>query len=377
MATILIVDDRPQDRGFLRSVLEAMGHAVVDAGDGVEALALARAERPALILSDILMPGLDGFALCRELQKDPELRKVPFVFVTATYGDQRYRQFAEDLGAVRVMLKPFTAGALRDTVVEVLDAGAPADSTQRMRKLDNNSFDRRHAEAIASKLQEKVAELEAANEALRQNEEIQERALDAMVATISKIVEYRDPYTIGHERRVGALGEAIGRELGLSDRQVEGIRIGGFLHDVGKMSVPSELLAKPSRLSDAEFELIKSHSSVGHDILSAVEFPWPVAAMALQHHERLDGSGYPDGLMGDQILLEARILAVADVVEAMSSHRPYRPAIGLEKALQEIERGSGTHYDPEVVAACLRLFREARFEFDTSVSPPRPDRTRS
>jgi len=166
----------------------------------------------------------------------------------------------------------------------------------------------------------------------------------------------RDPYTAGHERRVAELAVAIGAELGFDTHRQEGLRVAGHLHDVGKMAVPVELLVKPTRLSAAEFELVKAHPQAGYEILKDVEFPWPVAQVALQHHERVDGGGYPQGLQGNAILLEARIVAVADVVESMASHRPYRPGLGIDKALAEIERGRGSAYDAQVVDACLRLF---------------------
>ncbi len=180
------------------------------------------------------------------------------------------------------------------------------------------------------------------------------------VATI--ISEMRDPYTAGHERRVAALSAAIGTQMLLSDVQVEGLRVAGYLHDIGKISIPTEILAKPGRLSPLELAMVRSHAQASFDVLNTMEWPWPVAQVALQHHERLDGSGYPQGLHGDEILLESRITAVADVVEAMSSHRPYRAALGIEAALAEIERGSGTLYDAKAVAACLQIFREKRFQ---------------
>ncbi|MDH2916660.1 MAG: CHASE domain-containing protein [Gallionella sp.] len=176
------------------------------------------------------------------------------------------------------------------------------------------------------------------------------------VATI--LSEMRDPYTAGHERRVSEIAAAIGAELGFDQRQQDGLKVAGHLHDVGKITIPTEILAKPGRLSEIEFLMIKGHPQAGYDVLKDVKFPWPVAEIALQHHERMDGSGYPRGLKGDEILLDARIMAVADVVESMSSHRPYRPALGIQAALAEIERGSGSIYDPSVASACLRLFRE-------------------
>ena len=153
--------------------------------------------------------------------------------------------------------------------------------------------------------------------------------------------------------------------MSLPQDQIKGIRVAGLVHDIGKMSIPAEILAKPSKLSETEFDLIKAHPQAAYDILKSIDFPWPVADIILQHHERLDGSGYPKGIKDGDILLEARIIAVADVVEAMSSHRPYRPALGTDKALEEIEKNKGTLYDPEAVDACLRLFSEGRFEFDT------------
>ncbi|HID87880.1 MAG TPA: HD-GYP domain-containing protein [Anaerolineae bacterium] len=157
---------------------------------------------------------------------------------------------------------------------------------------------------------------------------------------------------------------SIAREMGLPEEQFEGIRIAGLIHDIGKINVPAEILSKPGPLSELEFGLIQAHPQVGHDILKTIEFPWPVAQIVLQHHERMDGSGYPQGLSDDNILLEARILGVADVVEAMASHRPYRPPRGLDKALEEISRNRGILYDPEVVDACLKLFTEKGFTFE-------------
>jgi len=178
------------------------------------------------------------------------------------------------------------------------------------------------------------------------------------VQVATTLSEMRDPYTTGHERRVAEVSVAIGAELGFDERRLEGLRVAGYLHDIGKITIPSEILSKPGKLTPVEFQLIKGHAQASYDVLKDVEFPWPVAQVALQHHERLDGSGYPHGLKGEAILLEARIMAVADVVEAMSSHRPYRPGLGIDKALAEIERGRGSAYDPAVVDACLRLFRD-------------------
>ncbi|PKN53155.1 MAG: hypothetical protein CVU55_02790 [Deltaproteobacteria bacterium HGW-Deltaproteobacteria-13] len=183
-------------------------------------------------------------------------------------------------------------------------------------------------------------------------------ALGGTIRAIASMVETRDPYTAGHQRRVSDLARAIATEMGLSNDRVEGLRVAAIIHDIGKLSIPAEILSKSSKLTNIEFNLIKYHSQSGYDILKDIEFPWPIARMVIEHHERMDGSGYPNGITGDNLLLESRILSVADVVEAMVSHRPYRPALGPNKALEEIVRNKGTLYDPDVVNICLRLFNE-------------------
>lgn len=184
------------------------------------------------------------------------------------------------------------------------------------------------------------------------------KALGGTIQAIASVVETKDPYTAGHQRRVADIARAIAREMGLSPEQISGLRMAAIIHDIGKVSVPSEILSSPRKLTALEFNLIKTHAQSGYDIVKDIEFPWPIARMIIEHHERMDGSGYPNGLTGDKILPESRILAVADVVEAMATHRPYRPSLGLEKALDEIAKNRGRLYDPEIVDACLRLFRE-------------------
>lgn len=210
-----------------------------------------------------------------------------------------------------------------------------------------------------------VTELKKAEEHILQDAARLERAMLGTIEALSQMSELRDPYTSGHERRVGDLAAAIGREMSLSEDTIKGLRIIGYLHDIGKITVPSEILSKPGHLSPAEFELIKLHPQAGHDILKSIEFPWPVVDAILQHHERLDGSGYPMGLKGEEIMIEARIIAVADLVEAMASHRPYRPIVGLENALAQIRESAGELYDKSVVQACLQLFDEGRYHWPT------------
>jgi len=198
----------------------------------------------------------------------------------------------------------------------------------------------------------------------RQAEERLKKTLDATIETMSKIIEVKDPYTHGHQHRVCQLATRIAQEMKLPKDKIEGIRIASLIHDIGKIGLPAEILSKPTKLIDIEFNLIKGHSQTGYDILKSIDFSYPVANIVLQHHERLDGSGYPNNLKGDEILLEARILGVADVVEAMSSHRPYRPALGIDVALEEITQNKGILYDPEVVDTCFKLFREKGFKFE-------------
>jgi len=190
------------------------------------------------------------------------------------------------------------------------------------------------------------------------------QVLGGMIKILGLIVEQRDPYTAGHQRRVANLARAIATEMGVPLGRIGGIRVAGSIHDLGKVSVPAEILSRPGRLTENELKLVQAHAQIGYDLLREVEFPWPVADIVLQHHERLDGSGYPNHLRGQEILLEARILALADVVDAMSSHRPYRPAFTTDEVMEEISRERGALYDPEAVDACLRLFREKGFRLE-------------
>jgi len=217
---------------------------------------------------------------------------------------------------------------------------------QRVAALEEVETERRRAEAQLSESLERLR-----------------NAIEETVQAMALTVETRDPYTAGHQQRVAELACAISREIGLSEDRIDGIRLAGVIHDIGKVYVPSEFLSKPTQLSVLEFAIIKQHAQVGYEILKGIDFPWPVSEAVLQHHERNDGSGYPQGLFSQDILKEAKILAVADVVEAMSSHRPYHPALGLETALEEINQHKGLRYDPEAVNACSQLIASRRFEF--------------
>ncbi len=190
-----------------------------------------------------------------------------------------------------------------------------------------------------------------------------QKLMEETVNGLVSAMEMRDPYTAGHQKRVAELATKIAGEMGLDKDQVNGIRIASLIHDIGKIHVPSEILSKPGKLTDVEFAIVKSHSKAGYEILKTIEFPWPVAETVLQHHEKLDGSSYPNGLTVDDIIIEAKILCVADVIEAMSTHRPYRPALSIEKALDEIIKNKGIKYDEAAVEACVKIIREQNFSF--------------
>jgi PAS domain S-box-containing protein/putative nucleotidyltransferase with HDIG domain len=208
-----------------------------------------------------------------------------------------------------------------------------------------------------------ISERKRTAEELRQTSLRLQRAIEGAINAVALTTEIRDPYTAGHQHRVAKLACSIGRELGLSNEQIEGVRVAGTLHDIGKIYVPAEILSRPGRLRQNEINLVKDHAQVGYDLLSTIEFPWPVAQIVHQHHERMNGSGYPLGLSGDEILVEAKIMSVADVVEAMASHRPYRPALSIEEALLEILQQRGVLYSPEAVDACIKVFTQKGFKF--------------
>lgn len=207
-----------------------------------------------------------------------------------------------------------------------------------------------------------ITERKKAERELQKTAELYRNGLESTVQAMAAIVETRDPYTAGHQRRVAHLACAIAREMNIPEEKISGIRMAGIIHDIGKIRIPAEILTYPDILSDTEFRIIKLHPVVGYDILKAIDFPWPVAEIVQQHHERLNGSGYPYGLSGDDIIEEAKILAVADVVEAMASHRPYRPSLGIVKALEEISINRGILYDSATVDACLALFNKKSFK---------------
>lgn len=607
MATrILIVDDNPDNLYLLESLLAGYGFEVISAENGAQALNKARLAPPELIISDILMPVMDGYALFRAWKLDEKLRQIPFVFYTATYTHPEDEAFALSLGAKRFVLKPQDPELLIKIIKEVLEENHALKPEAAQPLGEEMEFFRQHNDFLFRKLEKKMSDLLMVTEELKtleeryrltfehvtdviyiinenlkilsispslekllgykpeefvgrhvstlrhiftresfsqvsadvslifqgekvpvriyefitgdgtikygevngsaiirngkiagmvavarditerkqaeeryrsifenaqegiyrstpdgkfimanqamarilgydspeglihgvtdidhqlyvqpgeraktiklieqqnfaKDDEIQfykkdgskiwayrtmqaihdkkgrlqyldgiiedithrknsmdqlRKALGGTIRAIASMVEARDPYTAGHQRRVADMARAIAKEMNLSDEQIEGIRLAGTIHDIGKISVPAEILSSPRKLSDLEFSLIKTHAQSGYDILKDIEFPWSIARMVLEHHERMNGSGYPNGLTGDKILLESRILSVADVVEAMAMHRPYRASLGLDAALDEITKNRGRLFDPDAVDACLRLFNEKGYKIN-------------
>jgi response regulator RpfG family c-di-GMP phosphodiesterase len=334
---ILAVDDTPASLRLLTDILAGEGYLVRSAINGELALHAAIAQPPKLVLLDVNMPGMDGFEVCRLLKRTPELRDIPVIFVSAL-SDMPDKLKGFEIGGVDYVTKPFQREELLARVHTHLQL---YDLTYHLEEM-----------------------VEERTHSLKDSEERLRKTMVKSISAVATMVELRDPYTAGHQQRVAKAATAIAAELDLPKSQIEGINLAAAVHDIGKISVPSEILSKPGRLSDPEFALIKQHPDMGYGILKEIEFPWPIADTVRQHHERVDGNGYPLGLRGDQILLEARILAVADTIEAMASHRPYRAGLGIEKALLEIEKNHERHFDVEVVNAALRLFRENGFSLD-------------
>lgn len=334
-AKILVVDDTPASLKLLTDIMKAEGYDVRSAISGELALNAAASNPPDLISLDIRMPEMDGFEVCKRLKVTAATQEVPVIFVTAaSETDEKVRGF--ELGAVDYVTKPYQRDELLSRVRAHLEL-------HQLRHHLSEMVDAQTARLVESE------------------KKLKKNLLDS-VAVLAAIVEMRDPYTAGHQRRVSEIAVAIANIMQLTQMQIEGIHLAGIVHDIGKIQVPAEILVKPGALSDLEYMLIKAHSQNGYDLLKTVDYPWPISQIVLQHHERLDGSGYPQGLTGDEILLEARIIAVADVVESMTSHRPYRPSLGIDAALEEIEHNRGIRYDPVVVDACVNLFREQGYK---------------
>jgi len=332
---ILVVDDEEQVRRMLGRMLQRHGYGFIPAADAAEARKCLDDQTFDLVLCDVKMPGESGIDLAKDIGAQYEDTAV--IMLTAV-DDSEVARGAIEAGVYGYILKPFKPN---EVIINIRNA---------LRRRDLEMANRSYRRNLERMVEERTVRLR--------------ETMEGIIRAMSLTVESRDPYTSGHQQRVAGLAGAMAKEMGFSNDQAQGIRLAGMIHDLGKISVPTDILTKPTRLTDIEFALIKSHSQVGYDILKEIEFPWPIARMVHQHHEKMDGSGYPLGLSGEDILPGARILCIADVVEAMASHRPYRPALGLEKAMEEISANSGKRYDPEAAKVCLRLIGKEGFTLD-------------
>jgi putative nucleotidyltransferase with HDIG domain len=324
---ILVVDDEEAIGRMLQTGIQMAGYHCLAADNPGSALRLLAEHHVDVMVADIRMPEMSGIELGRIVKARYD---ADVIIMTGYVDDFNYEDIVQQ-GASDFIQKPVRIAEFIARLKRVI--GERASRQGRLQAL-------RDLELNLDKLR---------------------RAMEGIVQAISVVVEKRDPYTAGHQQRVAELACAAARELSLSDDDIYGLRMASVIHDLGKITVPDGILARPGRLSDLEYQLIKNHVQAGYDILKQIEFPWPLADIILQHHERLDGSGYPHGLRNEEIMIQARILSVADVFETMASHRPYRPSLGLRRAVDELRENSGTLYDPRVVSVFLRLVEEGRF----------------
>jgi putative nucleotidyltransferase with HDIG domain len=313
--SVLYVEDDALVRSQLSHFLERRVKQLTVAENGREGLEAFRSGQHDIVITDIKMPEMDGLQMAEHIKEDS--RDVPIIVITA-YSDRDYLIRAIELGVNRYVTKPIDPDALVEAIYR----------------------------AVEVRFQQQ--EVDRANRRVRDT-------LEQTVMAMARAIELRDPYTDGHQKRVALLAAAIAEDMGLSPERVDGIRLGALVHDVGKIQVPTEILSKPGLLRDVERSIVRQHAKAGEELLGNIDFPWPIAQMVLHHHERLDGSGYPDGLKDEQLTLETKIIGVADVAEAMSAHRPYRPALGIKAAIEELRQGSGRLYDSAVVDSCIRV----------------------
>ena len=329
-AQILVVDDEEDIRKVLQEGIKHEGYECFVAGNAKEGLYVFDDKHVDLVITDIRMPGLSGIDFGQIVRQKYHCD----VIIMTGYVDDFSYENVMGKGASDFIQKPVGIEELILRVKRVLRERAV------------------------------LKERDQAMKELKQSLNKVKRTMHGVVQAMAFAVETRDPYTAGHQTAVAGLGGAIATYLCLSNDQIKGVSMAGLIHDIGKISIPAEILNKPGPLTEGEFNLIKNHPQVGYDILKGIEFPWPIGQIVLQHHERMDGSGYPSGLSSEETLLEAKILAVADVVEAMASNRPYRPGLGIDKALEELSLKRNILYDPNAVDACMTLFVDKAFKLE-------------
>ena len=379
LSLILIVEDNLGQAHQLRTLLQDQGHRVAVAIGGKQGLALARKLRPNLVICELVMPGMDGYTMCHALKQDEELKEIPLLLLMGLMEPKDLAQ-ALQTGADYCITEPYEPDlllarvkvALQDSLQPTNGDGAEGFTValaggqqiltsgprQVMRFLfstcestvaQNRQLTREHRQ-----LQELNQELEAK---VRESNQRLQACFIGIAETLSSLVEVRDPYTVGHSKNVAALSGRIAGEMGIDENDREGLWISAMLHDIGKVSISEGILSKPGTLTKHEWGLIREHPTTAYQILRHVPFPWPIAEVIHQHHERLDGSGYPFGIKEQLIHPWARILAVADVVDAMMSHRPYRPKLSVHDTINELLQGRNTLYDGTIVEICVRLLR--------------------
>jgi putative two-component system response regulator len=327
--TILVVDDDEGICNLLHAGIQMAGYRCYTTQSPATAINLLDEKPVDVVVADIKMPEMSGIELAHIIKAR---YKADVIIMTGFVEDFNYEDIVRQ-GASDFLQKPVRI----------------AEFIARLKRVINERRSR-------SDLSQALTDVKLNLDKLR-------RAMEGIVEAISVTVEMRDPYTSGHQKRVAELACAIAREMQLSEDEIYGLHMASVIHDLGKITVPAEILSKPGQLSGLEYELIKSHVQAGYDILKQIDFPWPLAEIILQHHERMNGSGYPNGLRQEEILLPARILSVSDVFETIASHRPYRPSLGLQRAMDEIRDNRGELYDNRVADVCLALIEEDRFQF--------------
>ena len=342
MTTILIVDDEKSIRETLGIILSKEGYDIEKAQDVEIAFSHLVRRRFDIVITDIIMPKVSGIELLEKLKQLSPKTKV--IIMTGEPTIETAIKSVQN-GAADYLTKPIKREVLINTVKEVEEIKLLNDKRDVLEK-ENLKYQKELELLVAQKI-----------------DELQE-AMQSIISLFSTVVEARDPYTAGHQRRVGNLCAAIATKMGLEEKVVEQLRIVGYIHDLGKIVVPSEILSKPGRLSDIEMKLIQSHSSAGYDMIRKVKLPDYLGKTILEHHERCDGSGYPNGLKDKDMWIGSKIIMVADVVEAMMSHRPYRPALGLDAAMTEITGKANILYDKDVVTACRELMVKEEYEIE-------------
>ena len=373
--TVLICDDNPKDRRLIHTLLMSMKDrefVILDAENETAMKTALENEKIDVILLEILMQKKSGLKWLTNIVE----RKIAPVIVVTSYGNENISSKVRKMGAYDYICKDrLYAFKLHMAISAALRAwyigeAGKSETGEPDSKDTDVAVLRGRIKVLEKRIQEYEAELAALRggngysntmRKMKQSFGLLKKSWESTIYAMARMVEERDPYIAGHQELVAKLARLIAVEMKLPERQVNGIKMAAMVHDIGKIFIPAEILSKPGPLSDIELKLIQAHPRAGYDILKTIEFPWPIAKIVLQHHERMNGSGYPMGLSGDEILMEAKIIGVADVIEAMISHRPHRAALGADKALEEIKRNRALLYDSSVVDTCLNIFTEGGF----------------